>query len=76
MFSSFLQRHQDKLLFAILGNLQCGEIFLTMPDGQQHQFSGPSKGPKADLKIHSKDAFAAFSVMGKWGFARRLWMGS
>jgi hypothetical protein len=55
MFSSFLQRHQDKLLFAILGNLQCGEIFLTMPDGQQHQFSVHQKA-QSRFKIHSKDA--------------------
>ena len=68
MFSSFLQRHQDKLLFAILGNLQCGEIFLTMPDGQQHQFSGSLQGPKADLKIHSKDAVRRILSDGKMGF--------
>ena len=68
MISSFLQRHQVKLLFAILGNLQCGEIFLTMPDGQQHQFSGPLKGPKADLKIHSKDAVRRILSDGKMGF--------
>jgi len=68
MFSSFLQRHQDKLLFAVLGNLQCGEVFLTMPDGQQHQFSGPLKGPKADLKIHSKEAVRRILSDGKMGF--------
>ena len=69
MFSSFfLQRHQDKLLFAILGNLQCGEIFLTMPDGQKHHFFGPSKGPKADLKIHSKEAIRRILSDGKMGF--------
>ena len=68
MFSSLLQRHQYKLLFTILRNLQCGEIFLTMPDGQQHQFSGPLKGPKADLKIHSKDAVRRILSDGKMGF--------
>ena len=68
MFSSFLRQHQDKLLFAILGNLQCGEILLTMPDDQQHQFSAPLKGPKADLKIHSKGAVRRILSDGKMGF--------
>ena len=39
-----------------------------MPDGQQHQFSGPLKGPKADLKIHSKDAVRRILSDGKMGF--------
>ena len=75
MFSSFLQRHQEQVLFAILGNLQCGEIFLTMSDGQQHHFSGPSKGPKADLKIHSKDAVRRILRDGKMGFCEAYMAG-
>ena len=68
MVSRFLRQHQNSLLFSILDNLQCGEVLLTMPDGVQKRFAGPTAGPKADLTIHSQDAVYRILSDGKMGF--------
>ncbi|NCW16751.1 MAG: SAM-dependent methyltransferase, partial [Rhodobacteraceae bacterium] len=68
MVSRFLRQHQNSLLFSILDNLQSGEVLLTMPDGVQKRFAGPTAGPKADLTIHSQDAVYRILSDGKMGF--------
>ena len=68
MFSKLLWFHQDKMLFNILKNLKFGTVFLTMPNGSQHQFSGGLAGPNADLQIHTKEAVRRILSDGKIGF--------
>ena len=68
MFYKLLWFHQDKVLFTILKNLKFGKVFLTMPDGSRHQFSGGLAGPNADLQIHTKKAVRRILIDGRIGF--------
>ena len=75
MFSKLLWFHQDKMLFNILKNLRYGTVFLTMPNGSQHQFSAGLAGPNADLQIHTKEAVRRILSDGKIGFCEAFMMG-
>ena len=56
MLQGFYYRRQVRFLLAILSNLHCGRLTLTLPDGSQHQFSGAMSGPDSDLTIHTESA--------------------
>lgn len=68
MFSGLFMQYRDRLLLGILENLRYGELTVTMPDQSQRFFSGALPGPKADLKIHSKDAVQRILSDGRMGF--------
>ena len=68
MLNGFYYRRQVRFLLAILSNLHCGRLTLTMPDGSQHQFSGAMSGPDSDLTIHTESALRRLLHDGKMGF--------
>ena len=55
-------------MLAILSNLHCGRLTLTLPDGSQHQFSGAMSGPESNLTIHTESALRRLLHDGKMGF--------
>ena len=68
MLQGFYYRRQVRFLLAILSNLHCGRLTLTLPDGSQHQFSGAMSGPDSDLTIHTESALRRLLHDGKMGF--------
>ena len=68
MLNGFYYRRQVRFLLAILSNLHCGRLTLTLPDGSQHQFSGAMSGPDSDLTIHTESALRRLLHDGKMGF--------
>ena len=68
MLKGFYYRRQVRFLLAILSNLHCGRLTLTLPDGSQHQFSGAMSGPDSDLTIHTESALRRLLHDGKMGF--------
>ena len=68
MLDGFYYRRQVRFLLAILSNLHCGRLTLTLPDGSQHQFSGAMSGPDSDLTIHTESALRRLLHDGKMGF--------
>jgi cyclopropane-fatty-acyl-phospholipid synthase len=68
MLQGFYYRRQVRFLLAILSNLHCGRLTLTLPDGSQHQFSGAMSGPESDLTIHTESALRRLLHDGKMGF--------
>ena len=68
MLNGFYYRRQVRFLLAILSNLHCGRLTLTLPDGSQHQFSGTMSGPGSDLTIHTESALRRLLHDGKMGF--------
>ena len=68
MLNCFYYRRQVRFLLAILSNLHCGRLTLTLPDGSQHQFSGAMSGPDSDLTIHTESALRRLLHDGKMGF--------
>ena len=68
MLQGFYYRRQVRFLLAILSNLHCGRLTLTLPDGCQHQFSGAMSGPDSDLTIHTESALRRLLHDGKMGF--------
>ena len=68
MLQGFYYRRQVRFLLAILSNLNCGRLTLTLPDGSQHQFSGAMSGPDSDLTIHTESALRRLLHDGKMGF--------
>ena len=68
MLNGVYYRRQVRFLLAILSNLHCGRLTLTMPDGSQHQFSGAMSGPDSDLTIHTESALRRLLHNGKMGF--------
>ena len=68
MLEGFYYRRQVRFLLAILSNLHCGRLTLTLPDGSQHQFSGAMSGPDSDLTIHTESALRRLLHDGKMGF--------
>lgn len=68
MLNGFYYRRQVRFLLAILSNLHCGRLTLTLPDGSQHQFSGTMSGPDSDLTIHTESALRRLLHDGKMGF--------
>ena len=68
MLQGFYYRRQVRFLLAILTNLHCGRLTLTLPDGSQHQFSGAMSGPDSDLTIHTESALRRLLHDGKMGF--------
>ena len=68
MLQGFYYRRQVRFLLAILSNLHCGRLTLTLPDGNQHQFSGAMSGPDSDLTIHTESALRRLLHDGKMGF--------
>ena len=68
MLNGFYYRRQVRFLLAILSNLHCGRLTLTLPDGCQHQFSGAMSGPDSDLTIHTESALRRLLHDGKMGF--------
>ena len=68
MLQGFYYRRQVSFLLAILSNLHCGRLTLTLPDGSQHQFSGAMSGPESDLTIHTESALRRLLHDGKMGF--------
>jgi cyclopropane-fatty-acyl-phospholipid synthase len=68
MLKDFYYRRQVRFLLAILSNLHCGRLTLTLPDGSQHQFSGAMSGPDSDLTIHTESALRRLLHDGKMGF--------
>jgi cyclopropane-fatty-acyl-phospholipid synthase len=68
MLKGFCYRRQVRFLLAILSNLHCGRLTLTLPDGSQHQFSGAMSGPDSDLTIHTESALRRLLHDGKMGF--------
>ena len=68
MLNGFYYRRQVRFLLAILSNLHCGRLTLTLPDGSQHQFSGAMSGPDSDLTIHTGSALSRLLHDGKMGF--------
>ena len=68
MLNGFYYRRQVRFLLAILSNLHCGRLTLTLPDGSQHQFSGAMSGPNSDLTIHTESALRRLLHDGKMGF--------
>ena len=68
MLKGFYYRRQVRFLLAILSNLNCGRLTLTLPDGSQHQFSGAMSGPDSDLTIHTESALRRLLHDGKMGF--------
>ena len=68
MLKGFYYRRQVRFLLAILSNLHCGRLTLTLPDGSQHQFSGAMSGPDSDLAIHTESALRRLLHDGKMGF--------
>lgn len=68
MLKGFYYRRQVRFLLAILSNLHCGRLTLTLPDGSQHQFSGTMSGPDSDLTIHTESALRRLLHDGKMGF--------
>jgi cyclopropane-fatty-acyl-phospholipid synthase len=68
MLQGFYYRRQVRFLLAILSNLHCGRLTLTLPDGSQHQFSGAMYGPDSDLTIHTESALRRLLHDGKMGF--------
>jgi cyclopropane-fatty-acyl-phospholipid synthase len=68
MLKGFYYRRQVRFLLAILSNLHCGRLRLTLPDGSQHQFSGAMSGPDSDLTIHTESALRRLLHDGKMGF--------
>lgn len=68
MLQGFYYQRQVRFLLAILSNLHCGRLTLTLPDGSQHQFSGAMSGPDSDLTIHTESALRRLLHDGKMGF--------
>ena len=68
MLKGFYYRRQVRFLLAILSNLHCGRLTLTLPDGSQHQFSGAMSGPDSDLTIDTESALRRLLHDGKMGF--------
>ena len=68
MLQAFYYRRQVRFLLAILSNLHCGRLTLTLPDGSQYQFSGAMSGPESDLTIHTESALRRLLHDGKMGF--------
>jgi cyclopropane-fatty-acyl-phospholipid synthase len=68
MLQGFYYRRQVRFLLAILSNLHCGRLTLTLPDGSQYQFSGAMSGPESDLTIHTESALRRLLHDGKMGF--------
>jgi cyclopropane-fatty-acyl-phospholipid synthase len=68
MLQGFYYRRQVRFLLAILSNLHCGRLTLTLPDGSQHQFFGAMSGPDSDLTIHTESALRRLLHDGKMGF--------
>jgi cyclopropane-fatty-acyl-phospholipid synthase len=68
MLKGFYYRRQVRFLLAILSNLHCGRLTLTLPDGSQHQFSGAMSGPVSDLTIRTESALRRLLHDGKMGF--------
>ena len=68
MLQGFYYRRQVRFLLTILSHLHCGRLTLTLPDGSQHQFSGPLDGPHADLCIHTESSLRRLLLDGKMGF--------
>ena len=68
MLNGVYYRRQVRFLLAILSNLHCGRLTLTLPDGSQHQFSGAMSGPDSDLTIHTESALRRLLHDGKMGF--------
>ena len=68
MLNGFYYRRRVRFLLAILSNLHCGRLTLTLPDGSQHQFSGAMSGPDSDLTIHTESALRRLLHDGKMGF--------
>ena len=68
MLKGFYYRRQVRFLLAILSNLHCGRLTLTLPDGSQHQFSGAMSGPESNLTIHTESALRRLLHDGKMGF--------
>ena len=68
MLQGFYYRRQIRFLLAILSNLHCGRLTLTLPDGSQYQFSGAMSGPESDLTIHTESALRRLLHDGKMGF--------
>jgi len=75
MGQGFLYRRQVDFLLAVLSNLQCGRLVLTLPDGTQHEFSGGGAGPSAELHIHNEAALRALFRDGKMGFCEAFMEG-
>ena len=74
MLKDFYYNRQVSFLIAILSRLHCGRLMLTLPDGNQHQFSGTTSGPNADLHIQTETALRRLLLDGKLGFVNPLWM--
>ena len=68
MLEGLYYRRQVRFLLAILSNLHCGRLTLTLPDGSQYQFSGAMSGPNSDLTIHTESALRRLLHDGKMGF--------
>ena len=57
-----------RLMLSLAGQIQCGRLHITLPDGRQRSFQGAQPGPSAALTVHRPRFIRRMLTGGATGF--------